>query len=198
MDASGKDSAIENVFSNCSQAGMQVHSFKTPSEEENVHDFLWRAHQLTPAKGMMHIFNRSYYEYVLIQRVHRIISKKRVKKRLQAINNFEQLLQFDNDTHILKFFLNISRKEQQRQLRQRIKDPEKQWKYNSKDFAEAKLWDRYMDCYSYVVSHSDIRWHIIPVDDRDYRDYLIAKTIYKKLRHLVPKMPTVKVKKLSH
>ena len=113
MDASGKDGAIRNVFSKCNLAGTRVVSFGKPSDKERKHDFLWRTHQQTPARGELAIFNRSHYEDVLIQRVHQVIDLKRVALRMAAINSFEQLLQFDNNTTILKFFLHLSREEQE-------------------------------------------------------------------------------------
>src|SRR5581483_6910135 len=120
MDASGKDGAVRNVFGKLNPQGVLVRSFKVPSPEELAHDFLWRIHQHAPQKGYIQIFNRSHYEDILITRVHKLIDNKTARKRMQAINDFEKLLKEHNDTHILKFYLHISPKEQKERLEERI------------------------------------------------------------------------------
>ncbi|MBK8196127.1 MAG: polyphosphate kinase [Lewinellaceae bacterium] len=184
MDASGKDGAAHKVFDNCRITGMTYHAFKKPTEEEFAHDFLWRIHKVAPEKGMIAIFNRSHYEDILIQRVHGWIDEKRVEQRMRAINAFEELLAFDNNTQIFKFYMHISKDEQEVQLRQRTDDPEKYWKHNPGDWEERKLWDKYMEAYEYAINNSSIPWHICPVDRRWYRDYFIAKTIVEALEKL--------------
>lgn len=184
MDASGKDGAARNVFKECHPSGLQVYSFKKPTEEEFAHDFLWRVHQKAPAKGMIQIFNRSHYEDVLIQRVHKWIDGERVDRRIQAINAFEELLAFDNNTLILKFFLHISYDQQQIELQQRIDDREKHWKHNLNDWKEREHWKEYMRCYEDVINRSNIPWHIVPVDSRWYRDYIVSKTIVEAMEAL--------------
>lgn len=190
MDGSGKDGAVRNVFARCTIAGLNLVSFKKPTEEEAAHDFLWRVHNKVPQKGMMTIFNRSHYEDILIQRVHKWITEDRVKKRMAAINAFEDLLHFDNDTHIFKFYMHISKEEQAIQLQQRIDDPAKHWKHNSGDWDERNYWDQYMKAYEYAINNSNLPWYICPVDNRWYRDYFIAKTLTDYLEKLDMKLPT--------
>src|SRR5690606_34881743 len=128
-------------FTSMNPTGIRVHSFKVPTEEELSHDFLWRVHKVVPAKGMIHIFNRSHYEDVLVTRVHNIIDDETAQKRMNAINNFEQLLTEHNNTHILKFYLHVSQEEQHERLTERLKLPQKMWKYNSRDFDESARWN---------------------------------------------------------
>ncbi|MBK9013217.1 MAG: polyphosphate kinase [Saprospiraceae bacterium] len=181
MDCSGKDGAAKNVFKDCTPFNLSVYAFKKPTEIEVGHDFLWRVHQQVPSRGDIKIFNRSHYEDVLIQRVHAWIDEKRVKHRMAAINAFEELLQFDNHTTVLKFCLHSSKEEQGKQLQQRIDEPEKHWKHNDNDWKERDHWDDYMRCYSDAINHSTIPWTIVPVDDRWYRDYVIAKKVCEAL-----------------
>jgi PPK2 family polyphosphate:nucleotide phosphotransferase len=189
MDGSGKDGAVRNVFRECTIAGLDLVSFKKPTEIEFAHDFLWRVHRWAPEKGMLTIFNRSHYEDILIQRVHGWIDMERVEKRMAAINAFEDLLQFDNSTLIFKFYMHISYEEQGIQLQQRLDDPSKFWKHNDGDWEERKLWDKYMEAYEYAINQSTTPWHICPVDDRWYRDYVIAKTIVERLEQLDLQLP---------
>jgi polyphosphate kinase 2 (PPK2 family) len=163
---------------------LQVIGFKKPTEEEFAHDFLWRIHRHAPRRGMMHIFVRSHYEDVLIQRVHQWIDEERAEKRMQAINAFEELLQVDNNTTILKFFLHISKEQQEIELKQRLNDNTKHWKHNAADWREREHWTEYRRCYESVLNQSAIPWHIVPVDQRWYRDYLIAKTMVETLSAL--------------
>lgn len=193
MDASGKDGLTRDVFTSMNPQGVNVLSYKEPTPEELAHDFLWRIHRNTPAKGMIHIFNRSHYEDVLITRVHGMIDEKTARKRMKAINDFERLLANHNDTHILKFYLHVSPDEQQKRLNERLSDPKKMWKYNADDFKEAKLWDLYMDCYEDVFKHcNEIPWHIIPADQNWYKSYLVAHTLRKTLKELNMKYPGMK------
>jgi PPK2 family polyphosphate:nucleotide phosphotransferase len=184
MDGSGKDGAVDNVFQDCHCGGLQIVSYKKPTEDEFGHDFLWRIHKNTPAKGIIGIFNRSHYEDIIIQRVHKWIDEDRVKLRMDAINAFENLLLEDNNTQILKFYFHISKDEQEVELKQRINDPEKQWKHNPNDWKERESWDDYMRCYEDAINKSAIPWHIVPVDDRWYRDYFILKTLVEALEKL--------------
>lgn len=178
MDASGKDGAIRNVFSGLNPQGVTVHSFKTPTTEELSHDFLWRVHRHAPAKGMIQIFNRSHYEDVLITRVHGWCHEETAKKRFEAINHFEKLLQEHNHTSVLKFYLHLSPERQQERLKERANNPAKAWKFNAADWEEAKLWDRYMQMYEDVFAHcNDVPWTIVPADQNWYKEYMIAKTL---------------------
>ncbi len=194
MDASGKDGAVRNVFRDCTIAGLDLVSFKKPTEEEFAHDFLWRVHRWAPQKGMLTIYNRSHYEDILIQRVHHWIDMDRVKKRMAAINAFEELLEFDNNTLIFKFYMHISKEEQEIQLQQRLDDRTKFWKHNEGDWEERKLWDAYMEAYEYAINESSVPWHICPVDNRWYRDYFIAKTMVDALEKLNMQLPPLEKK----
>jgi len=138
---------------------------------------------------MTTIFNRSHYEDILIQRVHKWIDMERVEKRMAAINAFEDLIQFDNNTLIFKFYMHISFEEQGIQLQQRLDDPTKFWKHNAGDWEERKLWDKYMEAYEYAINKSTTPWHICPVDNRWYRDYFMAKTMVNALEKLDMKLP---------
>ncbi|HEY4148470.1 MAG TPA: PPK2 family polyphosphate kinase [Chitinophagaceae bacterium] len=193
MDASGKDGAVRSVFTKMNPQGVMVRSYKTPSAEELSHDFLWRIHNHAPARGMIQVFNRSHYEDILITRVHKWIDDKTARKRMKAINDFEQLLAEHNDTHILKFYLHISPKEQKERLDERIKNPAKQWKYNEDDFKEAKLWDNYMSCYEDCFENcNDIPWTIVPSDQNWYKEYIIAKKLKDTLDALDMQYPGLK------
>ncbi|HZF63034.1 MAG TPA: PPK2 family polyphosphate kinase, partial [Chitinophagaceae bacterium] len=193
MDASGKDGVIRNVFGRFNPQGVRVQSFKVPTEEELSHDFLWRIHKNVPAKGMIQIFNRSHYEDVLVTRVHGWCDDNKAIERFNAINNFEELLQLHNSTHVLKFYLHISPEEQQLRLDERIHNPEKQWKYNEKDHEERKHWDRYMQMYEDVFLHCNaVPWNIVPADQNWFKEHVIAKALWELLSGLrmqYPKLP---------
>jgi PPK2 family polyphosphate:nucleotide phosphotransferase len=192
MDGSGKDGAATKVFKYCQPAAIHSYSFKKPSDEEFAHDFLWRVHKQAPEKGIIKVFNRSHYEDILIQRVHKWISEERVEKRMQAINAFEELLEFDNNTLVLKFFLNISHEQQALELQERIDEPEKHWKHNEGDWKEREHWDEYMKCYEYILNESKIPWTVVPVDSRWYRNYVIAKKMVEALEALDMQYPPLK------
>jgi len=193
MDASGKDGAIRNVFGKLNPQGVQVKSYKVPTAEEAAHDFLWRIHQHSPAKGVIQIFNRSHYEDVLVTRVHKWIDDDIAKKRMEAINDFEKLLQEHNSTSILKFYLHVSPEEQQKRLAERIQNPRKQWKYNENDFSEAKLWDIYMNMYEDCFENCHyIPWTIVPADQNWYKEYMIASKVFETLKDLNMKYPGLK------
>jgi PPK2 family polyphosphate:nucleotide phosphotransferase len=193
MDGSGKDGVIRNVFGHLNPQGVVVESFKTPTEEETTHDFLWRIHAKAPAKGMIQIFNRSHYEDILITRVHKWCDDVTAKKRMKAINDFEELLNQHNKTHILKFYLHISPGEQHERLTERMKDPGKMWKYNEKDFEEAKLWDIYMQMYEECFENcNNIPWTIVPSDQNWYKEYIIADQLNGLLKSLNMRYPGLK------
>ena len=193
MDASGKDGLTRDVFTSMNPQGVNVYSFKEPTPEELSHDFLWRVHKQAPAKGMIQIFNRSHYEDVLITRVHRMISDKEAKKRMEAINDFERLLVSHNNTHILKFYLHISHDEQAKRLEERMEKPQKMWKYNADDLKESALWHDYMKSYEDVFEHcNEIPWQIIPADQNWYKSYLVAKSLRDLMRSLKMKYPGLK------
>jgi len=190
MDASGKDGAIKKVFTGVNPMGCNVTPFKKPTEEQADHDFLWRIHRHAPAKGMIQIFNRSHYEEVLIQRVGHWVDEDCIKRRFHHINHFEKLLQ-ENGTQILKFYLHISKKEQEERLEERLIDLKKKWKYNVADVKERGYWDDYMKAYEDVFHHCspEIPWTIIPSDKNWYKEYLIAKKIVEVMEGLGMKYP---------
>lgn len=193
MDAAGKDGLVRDVFSHVNPNGVRVHSFKVPTELELSHDFLWRVHQVAPPKGMIHVFNRSHYEDILVTRVHNIIDSETAKKRIKAINDFESLLENHANTHILKFYLHVSQEEQHQRLAERLTIPRKMWKYNSKDFSESAHWDEYMKCYEDAFNTcTDVPWHIVPADQNWYKSYYVAKQLCDLLKGLNMEYPGIK------
>lgn len=195
MDASGKDGVIRNVFSRMNPQGVRVQSFKVPTEEEAAHDFLWRIHHHTPARGMIQIFNRSHYEDVLVTRVHGLCDNATAQQRFDAINHFEQLLAQHNNTQILKFYLHVSVEEQQARLLERVEDETKRWKHNEKDQQEAALRDKYLQMYEDVFLHCNVQpWTIVPADQNWYKEHLIANQLVETLRSLRMKFPEAKTK----
>lgn len=191
LDGSGKDSAISSVFSGVNPLGCQVKAFKAPTVEENAHDFLWRVHKYTPARGMIQVFNRSHYEDILVPEVEKLVNDAAIIRRYKMLNSFEELLQ-ENNTHILKFYLHISKEEQNARLLERTTNPEKFWKHDDGDFRVASKFDNYLNCYEKIFKNCNKpAWHIIPSDQKWYKDYLIATKILEKLNELdlqYPKM----------
>jgi len=183
MDAAGKDSTIRHVFSGVNPQGIRVANFKAPTAQELAHDFLWRIHAQVPPKGMIGIFNRSHYEDVLIVRVNKLVPEETWRSRYSHINAFERLL-VDSGTHILKFYLHISKDEQKKQLQERLDDPSKHWKFSIGDLPVRQQWDDYMRAYEDAFSHCNTAqapWHIVPGNKRWYRTYVVAKTIAEAL-----------------
>jgi PPK2 family polyphosphate:nucleotide phosphotransferase len=184
MDTSGKDGTIRHVLSHVNPQGCDVHSFKEPTQEELAHDFLWRIHKVTPAKGEMGIFNRSHYEDVLVVRVHNLAPEKVWSRRYEEINNFEQLL-FQNGMIILKFFLHISYDEQEQRLLAREQDKEKSWKLSAEDWEDRKYWNDYQQAYEDALSKCSTDkapWYIVPANHKWYRNLAIAHTIVHTMR----------------
>jgi PPK2 family polyphosphate:nucleotide phosphotransferase len=193
MDASGKDGLIRKVFGAMNPQGVTITSYKAPTAEELSYDFLWRIHKAAPAKGMIKVFNRSHYEDILITRVHKWCTDELAKKRMKAINDFEQLLTEHNDTHILKFYLHISAEEQQERLEERIHNPTKQWKYNENDFKEAALRNDYLKMYEDCFEFCDeIPWNIVPADQNWYKEYVVASKLKETLKGLNMQYPGLK------
>ena len=193
MDGSGKDGVIRNVFGHLNPQGVTVQSFKVPTEEELAHDFLWRVHRHTPGKGVIQLFNRSHYEDILVTRVHKWCDDELAEKRIKAINDFEDLLVNNNNTHILKFYLHVSPEEQHERLSERMSDPAKMWKYNEKDFEEAKLWDIYMQMYEDCFNKcGDVPWTVVPADQNWYKEYVIATAMRDLLKELNMQFPGLK------
>jgi PPK2 family polyphosphate:nucleotide phosphotransferase len=184
MDTSGKDSTVRNVFGKVSPLGSYVVPFKVPTEEELAHDFLWRVHNVAPRRGMVGIFNRSHYEDVLVVRVHSLVPEKVWRARYRMINDFEHLLAA-SDTIILKFFLHISREEQEQRLLEREQAPEKAWKLSAGDWRERERWGDYEAAYEDALSACSTErapWHIVAADRKWFRNYAIASTIVAALR----------------
>ena len=193
MDGSGKDGVIRNVLGNMNPQGVTVKSYKAPTADELSHDFLWRIHQHAPAKGMIQVFNRSHYEDILVTRVHKWCDDETARKRMAAINDFEKLIKEHNNTHILKFYLHVSPEEQHERLSERMKDPAKMWKYNEKDFEEAKLWDVYMEMYEDCFANcNNPEWTIVPADQNWYKEYVIATALRDLLKALDMQFPGMK------
>ncbi len=184
MDTSGKDGTVRHVLSFTNPQGCEVHSFKVPTTIEANHDFLWRIHLATPAKGMMGIFNRSHYEDVLITRVHNLVPEEVWSQRYKQIRNFEDLL-VANNTIILKFFLHISYEEQAKRLQARVDNPDKAWKLSVSDWKERKYWNDYQKAYEDAISKcgtDEAPWYIVPSNNKWYRNLAIADTIVKTMK----------------
>jgi PPK2 family polyphosphate:nucleotide phosphotransferase len=190
-DASGKDGTLRKVFGPLDPLGVTTTSFKTPTELELRHDFLWRVHRETPPRGAIAIFNRSHYEDVLVVRVRRLVPESVWRPRYEQINRFERIL-VENGTVILKFMLHISREEQRRRLMDRLEDPEKFWKYNAGDLRERELWDDYTEAYQEMLartSTSAAPWYVVPADEKAVRDILVARTVTETLERMDPRYP---------
>jgi len=190
-DASGKDGTIRRVFTAVNPQGCSVASFKAPTELEQRHDFLWRVHAEVPQHGMIGIFNRSHYEDVLVPRVHGSIKKKEWLARYDEINDFERMLDH-NGVVILKFLLHVSREEQKRRLMERLADETKNWKFRVGDLEDRARWDDFTEAYEGALKHTSTKWapwFIVPADDKDVRDWLIARTIADALDKLDLRYP---------
>ena len=184
LDTSGKDGTIAHVMAAMNPQGCDVASFKVPTPEEAGHDFLWRVHKQTPAKGLMTIFNRSHYEDVLVTRVHHLVSEDVVKERYGQIRNFEKLLA-DNNTIILKFFLHISKDTQKERLEAREQDEEKAWKLSAGDWEERQFWEEYTKAYEGALGATATKyapWYIVPADHKWFRNLAIATALVETLR----------------
>jgi PPK2 family polyphosphate:nucleotide phosphotransferase len=207
MDAAGKDSTVEHVFTGVNPMGVEVHSFKRPNEDELDHDFLWRSTVKFPARGHIGVFNRSYYEEVLICKVHpEIVQKyqrlpsesikdmeKLFAQRYQSIRDFEKHLIL-NGTRVIKFFLNVSKSEQSKRFLDRIEDPSKNWKFNEADLAEREHWDAYQVAYEEAINETatdKAPWYVIPADDKRVMRLLVATILLEELKTLKLTWPEV-------
>jgi PPK2 family polyphosphate:nucleotide phosphotransferase len=191
MDAAGKDGTIRHVMSGVNPQGCTVTSFKEPSTKELEHDFLWRIHAAVPEKGSIGIFNRSHYEDVLVVRVHRIVAKQIWQARYEQINAFERIL-VENDVCLLKFFLHISREEQEKRFQQRLDDPQKNWKISPADFREREYWDEYQKAYEDAItkcSTKEAPWYIIPSDHKWFRNYCVSHIVLRTLQSFHMRYP---------
>ncbi len=193
MDTGGKDGTIRHVFEGVNPQGVQVASFKKPSAEELAHDYLWRIHKYTPAKGRIVIFNRSHYEDVLVVRVHNLVPPDVWQKRFDHINAFEKLLA-DEGTAILKFFLHIDLNEQKQRLQARLDEPAKRWKFNPADLSERALWPKYIAAYEEAISKTSTAWapwYIVPANRKWYRNLVVATVITQTLQKLNIQTPAI-------
>jgi PPK2 family polyphosphate:nucleotide phosphotransferase len=204
MDAAGKDGTIKHVMSGVNPQGTQVYSFKAPSDEELDHDYLWRNFKTLPERGRIGIFNRSYYEEVLVARVHpEILDRQRIplelkskgiwKQRFEEINNFEKYLT-QNGTVVLKFFLNVSKAEQKKRFLERIDLPEKNWKFSPFDVQERSHWDEYQAAYEDMFNHTSSEhapWYVVPADHKWFTHLAVAAVIYQTMKDLKLEYPTL-------
>ncbi len=210
MDAAGKDGAIKHVMSGINPQGCQVTSFKAPSAEELDHDFLWRCQRQLPERGRIGIFNRSYYEEVLVVRVHeeilksqkldeKLITKDIWDERFKDIRNFEKYLH-RNGTIVVKFFLNVSKEEQKKRFIERIDNPDKNWKFSTADAKERSFWKDYMHAYEEMIRNTSTKkapWYVVPADNKSYARIVIASAIINAMDEMNLKYPKVSKQKIE-
>ncbi|HTZ83262.1 MAG TPA: polyphosphate kinase 2 family protein [Candidatus Acidoferrales bacterium] len=213
MDAAGKDGAVKHVMSGVNPQGCQVHSFKAPSEQELQHDFLWRTTVALPERGHIGIFNRSYYEEVLVVRVHpdilkgqktpaSLVGKNIWEERFEDIRCFERHMA-RGGTVIRKFFLNLSKKEQKKRFLARLDEPEKNWKFSASDIHERKYWDEYQEAYEEMIAHTSTEhapWYVVPADNKWFTRLVISTVLVDTLESLklsYPKVEDAKRKELA-
>jgi PPK2 family polyphosphate:nucleotide phosphotransferase len=210
MDASGKDGIVKHVMSGVDPQGCEVHPFKAPSAEELDHDFLWRGTRWLPARGRIGIFNRSYYEEVLVVRVHpdllerqslpdELVTPRIWQQRFADICAFERMLAH-NGTLVLKFFLHVSKEEQRRRFLERLQEPSKRWKFSMDDVNERKRWDRYMEAYEDMIratSHEAAPWYVVPADNKPFARLVVAGAVVEALDRLDLEFPKIKGKALA-
>lgn len=206
-DAAGKDSTIKHVMSGVNPQGVDVWSFKSPSQEDLSHDYLWRFAKAVPARGKIAIFNRSYYEDVLVVKVRSLYKNYSVPERSKSaaifeqrydqIRNYETYL-YQNGYRVLKLFLNVSAKEQKKRFLERINLPEKNWKFSESDVAERGLWNQYTEAYEACINNTASKespWYVIPADQKWYTRYLVSEAILSVLEDIDPKYPTISAQK---
>ncbi len=195
LDAAGKDGVVRHAFSGMNPQGTCVFGFKQPSKEEAAHDFLWRAHLRTPAKGQVVIFNRSHYEDVLVVRVHDLVAESVWSKRYDLINDFEKMLSASG-THIVKFYLHISPEEQLSRFAQRLDDPARNWKISESDYSERKLWPQYVEAYEDAMELTSTKrapWYVIPANHKWFRDLAVSQIIADTMDEMGLKLPPAQV-----
>jgi PPK2 family polyphosphate:nucleotide phosphotransferase len=195
LDAAGKDGVVRHLFSGMNPQGTAVFGFRQPTPIEAAHDFLWRAHQRTPGKGEVVIFNRSHYEDVLVVRVHKLAPKSVWSKRYTMINDFERTLA-QNGTRILKFFLHISPEEQLARFKQRLEDPARNWKISESDYSERALWGDYVEAYQDALEQTSTKhapWYVIPANHKWFRNFAISRIIADTMQEMNLKLPPTRV-----
>jgi len=191
IDAAGKDSTVAHVFRGTNPQGVRVLTFKEPSNEEAAHDFLWRYHQHTPAYGMIHVFNRSHYEDVLVVRVKGLVEEERWRSRYDSINDFERMLSREGTT-ILKCFLHISKDAQLERFQERLEREDKHYKFSANDVRERRNWDAYQEAYEDALTATDTEWapwHVVPSDHKWFRNLTVARLVADTLERLDRKWP---------
>jgi PPK2 family polyphosphate:nucleotide phosphotransferase len=191
IDTGGKDGTVKSVFREVGPLGCNVVNFGVPTSEELSHDYLWRYHVKAPERGHVTIFNRSYYESVLVERVKGIAPEKVWKARYEEINRFEAYLA-SQGTMIMKFYLHISKEEQRQRLQERVDNPKKRWKFRAGDLDDRKRWGEYLDAFGDMVSKCNTEtapWHVVPADQNWFRDLVVARALVKKLESLDLKYP---------
>lgn len=191
MDTGGKDGTVTHVIGNMNPQAVTVSAFKAPTPEEKRHNFLWRIRKRLPAPGYVGIFNRSHYEDVLVARVHNLAPAAAIERRYSQINSFEREL-VRSGTRVVKFMLHISYEEQRKRLLERLKDPDKHWKFSEHDIDERAYWDDYMSAYSIAVTRCSTQWapwYVVPANDKDYRNWAVASILIETLEDMDPKYP---------
>jgi PPK2 family polyphosphate:nucleotide phosphotransferase len=192
IDAAGKDSTVKHVFSGSNPQGVRVFTYKEPTEEEAAHDFLWRYHADAPARGMIHVFNRSHYEDVLVVRVKKLIEEERWRSRYDSINDFERMLARERIV-IVKFFLHISKEAQLERFRERLERPDKHYKFSANDVRERRNWDAYQEAYGDAVRLTATPWapwYVVPSDRKWYRNLVVARIVCATLAAMDPQWPS--------
>ena len=195
MDTGGKDGTITHVLGHLNPQGVHITSFKQPTPEEKRHGFLWRIRRALPEPGIIGIFNRSHYEDVLIARVHALADLKVIERRYRQINEFEKEV-VKSGTTIIKFCLHISYDEQRTRLLDRLRDPDKHWKFHESDIDERRYWDDYMSAYGIAITNCSTEWapwYVIPANDKDYRNWAVAKIVRDTLADMDPQYPKPKL-----
>ena len=197
MDASGKDGVTKALLKYTNPLGIKIFSFKKPSETEYAHDFLWRIHDVVPRKGELHVFIRSHYEDILVPSVEKYIPEEIIQKRYGMINDFEKLLE-QNDTRVLKFFLNVSKEAQKGRLMERIELKQKHWKHKDGDWDTREKFDKYLDVYEKIINTCTVTpWHIVPADKNWQKLYYVADEVLKILEKLELKWPELVTEKFK-
>lgn len=190
-DASGKDGLAKGILKYCNPVGIEVYSFKKPTDLEYSHDFLWRIHNVCPAKGILKVFIRSHYEDILVPSVEKYIPADIIEKRYETINTFERMLE-DHGTKVLKFFLNVSKETQKERLMERIEMEEKHWKHKDNDWDAHEKYEQYLKVYQKVLTRcNDVPWHVVPADKNWQKLYAVAEVVVKTLKELDLEWPAL-------
>ena len=191
IDAGGKDGTVRDIFTSMNPQGCVVTSFKAPTAEELKHDYLWRVHQRVPARGMVGVFNRSHYEDVLIVRVEKLVPERVWQQRYEQINDFEKMLTA-NDVRIIKVFLQISKAEQRQRLENRLREPDKQWKFSPEDLVKRRQWPEYQKAFEAMLTKCSTRhapWYVIPADKKWFRSLAVSEILVTEMGRMSLRFP---------